>query len=157
MDNFYKNWLEKEKTETITISHFDTEVMMKKLFCFICSGFLFFSTPTVFAAQYDAPLLEDALYSVLFPQINVAIEKHYGKQKPYECPKIVSLKKMYSGTYLFQAVIEVTKYEAIGGKVLPPFEKIRITFNNDEGEWTVKKIDIKRLPDSTKLNCKKTM
>ncbi|MEH6975788.1 DUF3888 domain-containing protein [Bacillus pseudomycoides] len=130
---------------------------MKKLFCFICSGFLFFSTPTVFAEQYDAPLLEDALYSVLFPQINVAIEKHYGKQKLYECPKIVSLKKMYSGTYLFQAVIEVTKYEAIGGKVLPPFEKIRITFNNDEGEWTVKKIDIKRLPDNTKLNCKKTM
>ncbi|WP_459501075.1 DUF3888 domain-containing protein [Bacillus sp. C1] len=128
---------------------------MKRLFCFMCSGFLLFSNYTVFAERYDVPLLEDALYSVLFPQINVAIQKHYGKQKPYECPKIVSLKKMYSGTYLFQAVIEVTKYEAIGGKVLPPFEKIKITFDNDEGEWTVKKIEIKHLPKDTKLNCKK--
>nr|WP_235190059.1 DUF3888 domain-containing protein [Bacillus gaemokensis] len=130
--------------------------MMKKLFYFICSVFVLFSSPSVFAAQYDPPLLEDALYSVLFPQINTAIEKHYGKQKPYDCPKIVSMKKLYSGTYLFQAVIEVTKYESgIGGKILPPFEKISITFNNDEGEWTVTKVVVKRLPDNTKLNCKK--
>ncbi|KEK23681.1 DUF3888 domain-containing protein [Bacillus gaemokensis] len=129
---------------------------MKKLFYFICSVFVLFSSPSVFAAQYDPPLLEDALYSVLFPQINTAIEKHYGKQKPYDCPKIVSMKKLYSGTYLFQAVIEVTKYESgIGGKILPPFEKISITFNNDEGEWTVTKVVVKRLPDNTKLNCKK--
>ncbi|EEL51514.1 hypothetical protein bcere0022_11510 [Bacillus cereus Rock3-44] len=133
------------------------EVVMRKLFCLaLCSVFILFVSPAAMAAQYDVPLVEDALYSVLFPKINVAIEKHYGKLKPYDCPKIVSLKKTYSGTYLFQAVIEVTKYEAgIGGKVLPPFEKVSITFNNDEGEWIVQKIDIKRLPNGTKLNCKK--
>ncbi|KFM98915.1 DUF3888 domain-containing protein [Bacillus clarus] len=132
---------------------------MKKLFCLIiCSSFILFSSPVTFAAQYDAPLMEDALYSVLFPKINEAIEKQYGKLKPYDCPKIISLKKLYSGTYLFQAVIEVTKYESgIGGKVLPPFEKISITFNNDEGEWTVTKVIVKRLPNDTKLNCKKTI
>ncbi|MDM5154041.1 DUF3888 domain-containing protein [Bacillus sp. DX1.1] len=131
---------------------------MKKLFCFICSGFFLFSTPTVFAAQYTPPLLEDALYSVLFPQINAAIQKQYGKQKPYDCPKIVSMKKLYSGTYLFRTVIEVTKYESgAGGKILPPFEKVSITFENDEGEWSVKKIDVKRLPNDTKLNCKKVI
>ncbi|MBC6975649.1 DUF3888 domain-containing protein [Bacillus sp. Xin] len=130
---------------------------MRKLFCLaLCSVFILFVSPPAMAAQYDVLLVEDALYSVLFPKINVAIEKHYGKLKPYDCPKIVSLKKVYSGTYLFQTVIEVTKYEAgIGGKVLPPFEKVRITFDNDEGEWIVKKIDIKRLPNDTKLNCKK--
>ena len=61
---------------------------------------------------------------------------------------------MYSGTYLFQAVLEVTKYEHVGGKIVPPFEKVTITFNNEEGEWEVTKIIIKRLPNDTKLNCK---
>ncbi len=40
---------------------------------------------------------------------------------------------MYSGTYLFQASIEVTKYERVVGKIAPPFEKVTITFNNEEG------------------------
>lgn len=119
---------------------------------------MLFVSPSVSVAQYDAPLMEDALYSVLFPKMNEAIEKQYGKLKPFDCPKIISLKKLYSGTYLFQAVIEITKYESgIGGKVLPPFEKISMTFNNEEGEWTVTKISIKRLPNDTKLNCKKTI
>ncbi|MEH7216653.1 DUF3888 domain-containing protein [Bacillus toyonensis] len=131
---------------------------MRKLFYLImCSIFIRFASPSVSVAQYDAPLMEDALYSVLFPKINKAIEKQYGSLKPYQCPKIISLKKVYSGTYLFQTVIEVTKYEQIGGKIVPPFEKVTITFNNEEGEWEVTKIIVKRLPNDTKLNCKKTI
>ncbi|MGY1461178.1 DUF3888 domain-containing protein [Bacillus toyonensis] len=131
---------------------------MRKLFYLImCSIFILFASPSVSVAQYDAPLMEDALYSVLFPKINKAIEKQYGSLKPYQCPKIISLKKVYSGTYLFQTVIEVTKYERIGGKIVPPFEKVTITFNNEEGEWEVTKIIVKRLPNDTKLNCKKTI
>ncbi|MGE7889611.1 DUF3888 domain-containing protein [Bacillus cereus] len=131
---------------------------MRKLLYFIaCSSIIFFTSPSVSVAQYDAPLMEDALYSVLFPKINKAIEKQYGSLKPYQCPKIISLKKVYSGTYLFQAVIEVTKYERVGGKNVPPFEKVTITFNNEEGEWEVTKILVKRLPDNTELNCKKTI
>ncbi|QPW49535.1 DUF3888 domain-containing protein [Bacillus thuringiensis] len=131
---------------------------MRKLFYLImCSIFILFASPSVSVAQYDAPLMEDALYSVLFPKINKAIEKQYGSLKPYQCPKIISLKKVYSGTYLFQTVIEVTKYEQIGGKIVPPFEKVTITFNNEKGEWEVTKIIVKRLPNDTKLNCKKTI
>ncbi|EEL60602.2 DUF3888 domain-containing protein [Bacillus toyonensis] len=131
---------------------------MRKLFYLImCSIFILFASPSVSVAQYDAPLMEDALYSVLFPKINKAIEKQYGSLKPYQCPKIISLKKVYSGTYLFQTVIEVTKYEQIGGKIVPPFEKVTITFNNEEGEWEVTKIIVKRLPNDTELNCKKTI
>ncbi|EJR60300.1 hypothetical protein IIO_03659 [Bacillus cereus VD115] len=131
---------------------------MQKLFYLImCSIFILFASPSVSVAQYDAPLMEDALYSVLFSKINKAIEKQYGSLKPYQCPKIISLKKVYSGTYLFQTVIEVTKYEQIGGKIVPPFEKVTITFNNEEGEWEVTKIIVKRLPNDTKLNCKKTI
>ncbi|EJQ84336.1 DUF3888 domain-containing protein [Bacillus toyonensis] len=131
---------------------------MRKLFYLImCSIFILFASPSVSVAQYDAPLMEDALYSVLFPKINKAIEKQYGSLKPYQCPKIISLKKVYSGTYLFQTVIEVTKYEQNGGKIVPPFEKVTITFNNEEGEWEVTKIIVKRLPNDTKLNCKKTI
>ncbi|MES9690938.1 DUF3888 domain-containing protein [Bacillus toyonensis] len=131
---------------------------MRKLFYLImCSIFILFASPSVSVAQYDAPLMEDALYSVLFPKINKAIEKQYGSLKPYQCPKIISLKKVYSGTYLFQTVIEVTKYEQIGGEIVPPFEKVTITFNNEEGEWEVTKIIVKRLPNDTKLNCKKTI
>ena len=136
----------------------NTEVIMRKLLYFIaCSSVILFTSPSVSVAQYDAPLMEDALYSVLFPKINKAIEKQYGSLKPYQCPKIISLKKVYSGTYLFQTVIEVTKYEQIGGKIVPPFEKVTITFNNEEGEWEVTKIIVKRLPNDTKLNCKKTI
>ncbi len=136
----------------------NTEVIMRKLLCFIaCSSLIFFTSPSVSVAQYDAPLMEDALYSVLFPKINKAIEKQYGSLKPYQCPKIISLKKVYSGTYLFQASIEVTKYERVAGKIAPPFEKVTITFNNEEGEWEVTKVLVKRLPDDTKLNCKKTI
>ena len=40
---------------------------------------MLFVSPSVSVAQYDAPLMEDALYSVLFPKINKAIEKQYGK------------------------------------------------------------------------------
>ncbi len=135
-----------------------TEVIMRKLLYFIvCSSVILFSSPSMSVAQYDAPLVEDALYSVLFPKINKAIEKQYGNLKPYQCPKIIRLKKVYSGTYLFQAVIEVTKYEQIGGKIVPPFEKVTITFNNEEGEWEVTNIVVKRLPNDTKLNCKKTI
>ncbi|MGE7882413.1 DUF3888 domain-containing protein [Bacillus sp. NPDC094077] len=131
---------------------------MRKLFYFIvCSSVILFASPGVSIAQYDTPLMEDALYSVLFPKINKAIEKQYGSLKPYQCPKIISLKKVYSGTYLFRAVIEVTKYEQVGGKIVPPFEKVTITFNNEEGEWEVVKFSVKRLPDDTKLNCKKTI
>lgn len=134
------------------------EVIMRKLLYFIvCSSVILFASPSVSVAQYDAPLMEDALYSVLFPKINKAIEKQYGSLKPYQCPKIISLKKVYSGTYLFQAVIEVTKYERVAGKIAPPFEKVTITFNNEEGEWEVTKVLVKRLPDDTKLNCKKTI
>lgn len=129
---------------------------MKKICCFIVSCFILLGNPAPFLAEHEPLLLEDALYSVLFPRINEAIQKYYGKQKPYECPKIVSMKKMYSGTYLFRASIEIIKYEpGIGGKKLPPFEKVTITFENDDGEWTVKNIGVKRLPDNTKINCRK--
>ena len=43
---------------------------------------MLFASPSVSVAQYDAPLMEDALYSVLFPKMNEAIEKQYGKLKP---------------------------------------------------------------------------
>ncbi|MDM5192769.1 DUF3888 domain-containing protein [Bacillus hominis] len=131
--------------------------MRKLLYFIVCISFMLFASPSVSIAQYDAPLMEDALYSVLFPKINKAIEKQYGTLKPYQCPKIISIKKVYSGTYLFQAIIEVTKYEQVGGKILPPFEKVAITFNNEEGEWEVTKIIVKRLPNDAKLNCKKTI
>ena len=101
----------------------NTEVIMRKLLYFIaCSSVILFTSPSVSVAQYDAPLMEDALYSVLFPKINKAIEKQYGSLKPYKCPK-----------------------------------KVTITINNEEGEWEVTKISVKRLPNDTKLNCKKTI
>lgn len=136
--------------------HLYTEVMMKKLCSILFCSFVLLVNPVVSLAQYEPLLLEDALYSILFPQINKAIQNHYGKQKPYECPKLVTMKKKYSGTYLFYAVIEVIKYErGTGGQTLPPFERVRITFQNDEGEWEVKKLEVKRLPNDTELKCPK--
>ena len=47
------------------ISSNETEVMMRKLLYFIvCSSVMLFASPSVSVAQYDAPLMEDALYFV---------------------------------------------------------------------------------------------
>lgn len=136
--------------------HLYTEVTMKKLCSILFCSFVLLVNPVVSLAQYEPLLLEDALYSVLFPQINKAFQDHYGKQKPYACPKLVTMKKVYSGTYLFYTVVEVIKYErGPDGQKLPPFERVRITFQNDEGEWEVKKLEIKRLPNDVKLKCPK--
>ncbi|MFX3659558.1 MAG: DUF3888 domain-containing protein [Ectobacillus sp.] len=117
-----------------------------------------FWDPLHLQAQQSPEMLEDALYSVLFPQINRAIEKHYGTLKKYDCPKIVHMKKMYSGTYMFEAKIEVIKYEGrMDEPPGPPFDRVTITFNNEEGEWTVQHVSVQRLPDSTELNCRKPM
>ena len=57
----------------------NTEVIMRKLLYFIvCSSVILFASPSVSVAQYEAPLMEDALYSVLFPKINKAIENNMG-------------------------------------------------------------------------------
>jgi hypothetical protein len=112
--------------------------------------------PFTIQAQPSSAMLEDAFYSVLFPKINESIQNYYGIQKKYDCPKIVSMKKVYSGTYVFVTVIEVTKYEGPeDGQPKPPFDKVSITFNNEDGEWQVQKIKVTRLPDNTKINCRK--
>ncbi|GAA3327756.1 hypothetical protein GCM10020331_068980 [Ectobacillus funiculus] len=54
--------------------------------------------------------------------------------------KIVEMKKLYSGTYLFQSSIEVITYhQKPQGKPEPPFEKVRITFDNEQGGMGGKK------------------
>lgn len=127
---------------------------MKTILCAILFSAGLFFHPA--AAQQSPVLLEDALYSVLFPQINKAIEKQYGEEKKYDCPKIISMKKVYSGTYVFRTTIEIIKFEQQPGeKPRPPFDRVMITFNNEDGEWTVQAIKVQRLPDSTKLNCRK--
>ncbi len=85
----------------------NTEVIMRKLLYFIaCGSVILFTSPSVSVAQYDAPLMEDALYSVLFPKINKAIEKQYGSLKPYQCPKIISLKKCIAVHIYFKQVLK---------------------------------------------------
>ncbi|MFD3446200.1 DUF3888 domain-containing protein [Microbacteriaceae bacterium 4G12] len=127
---------------------------MKKIVCAMCLSVMICVQPVF--AEVSPTLIEDALYSVLFPQINQAIQKHYGIQKRYDCPKIVSLKREYPGTYVFEATIEVIKYEEpVDSKPQPPFDRILITFNNEEGEWMVKSMNVQRLPNNTKLTCQK--
>jgi hypothetical protein len=129
---------------------------MRKVMCTLFVTVSLFSHPTPFAAQQSSAMLEDALFSVLFPKINQSIEKYYSGLKTYDCPKIVSMKKVYSGTYVFKATIEVTKYEEpAGGKPQPPFDRVIINFSNEEGEWDVQSIKVQRLPDNTKINCRK--
>ena len=56
-----------------------TEVIMRKLLYFIvCSSVILFASPSVSVAQYDAPLMEDALYSVLFPKIIRQLKNNMG-------------------------------------------------------------------------------
>ncbi|MBO9128348.1 DUF3888 domain-containing protein [Bacillus sp. 165] len=119
-------------------------------------SFILTMAPFAVQAEPSFTMLEDAFYSVLFPKINEAVQQYYGMQKKYDCPTIVSMKKVYSGTYLFAATIEITKYE---GKEYeppkPPFDKVLITFSNKEGEWEVQTIKVVHLPDNTKVNCRK--
>lgn len=129
--------------------------MNKRMYAAVTCFFLYSSSPALASAP-SLPMLEDAFFSVLFPQINAEIQKSYGEQKKYDCPEIVEMKKLYSGTYLFQSSIEVITYnQKPQGKPEPPFEKVRITFDNEQGEWEVKSTKLTRLPDSTSLTCRK--
>ncbi|MCP8968664.1 DUF3888 domain-containing protein [Ectobacillus ponti] len=123
----------------------------------MCAALCLSASPCVQAAQ-SPDMLEDALYSVLFPKINMAVEKHYGRTQKYDCLKIASMKKVYSGTYVFQAEIELITFRAVpGGEPKPPFEKVTIPFNNEEGEWEAGPVKIQKLPDDTKLKCRKPL
>lgn len=129
---------------------------MTKRICVAVTCFFLYSSSAALASAPSFPMLEDAFYSVLFPQINEAIQKSYGEQKKYDCPKIAEMKKLYSGTYLFQSSIELITYnQKPQGKPEPPFEKVTITFDNEQGEWEVKSTKKTRLPDTTKLTCRK--
>ncbi|MDG4656869.1 DUF3888 domain-containing protein [Ectobacillus antri] len=124
---------------------------MKRLTILLCM--CLYSIPLQVNA--DA-MLEDAFFSVLFPKINGALEKRFGVLKKYDCPKIVSMNKMVNGTYLFRATLEVIVYEQQPGQEpKPPFQKVSINFNNEDGEWEAKELQVTSLPNSTKLTCRK--
>lgn len=87
-------------------------------------------------------LLEDLLFAKFFPDISRAMVVHYGESKQFMCPRIVDLKKRWSGSYLFEVTLEVETFE---GPHNPPHDLVTITFRNDERGWQVKQFTAKRL------------
>lgn len=91
--------------------------------------------PTANAApadQYSGEYYQDALLSLLFPSLNDAITKHYGKQMKYDCTTITKMKKLYPNSYVFSIEIQARKYEKI---VEPPYELLTASYDNRTGVY----------------------
>lgn len=79
----------------------------------------------------DVQLRDDVIIILLFPFIDKEIEKHYGEPKQFYNQRILKIKKLREGSYLFNVTVQVTTFE---GAHNPPYDLVTITFSNKVSE-----------------------
>ncbi|SMQ81647.1 Protein of unknown function [Bacillus sp. OV166] len=107
---------------------------MKKSLLILIACFTFFSYLPVKAetiTKNDVQLRDDVIINLLFPFIYKEIEKHYGEPKQFYNQKILKIKKLREGSYLFNVTVQVTTFE---GAHNPPYDLVTITFSNKVSE-----------------------
>lgn len=88
----------------------------------------------------DIQLRDDLILIMLYPSIQQELKKQYGEIKQNYCGKIIQIKRLPIGTYLFNVIVQVTTFEGAHG---PPNDLVTITFSNEKTiEWQA--IDFKR-------------
>ncbi|MDQ1144064.1 hypothetical protein QE429_000891 [Bacillus sp. SORGH_AS 510] len=109
---------------------------MKKSLLIIISCFTLFAYSPAKAATIandDVQLREDVIITLLFPFIYREIEKHYGEPKQFYNQRVLKIKKLREGSYLFNVTVQVTTFE---GAHNPPYDLVTITFSNkNEQDW----------------------
>ncbi|MFJ8235401.1 DUF3888 domain-containing protein [Ureibacillus sp. NPDC094379] len=81
--------------------------------------------------ENDVQLRDDLIYILLVPFIYKEIEKHYGEPKQFYNQRILKIKKLREGSYLFNVTVQVTTFE---GAHNPPYDLVTITFSNEDSE-----------------------
>ena len=81
--------------------------------------------------ENDVQLRDDLIYILLVPFIYKEIEKHYGEPKQFYNQRILKIKKLREGSYLFNVTVQVTTFE---GAHNPPYDLVTITFSNKVSE-----------------------
>lgn len=90
--------------------------------------------------ENDIQLRDDLILNLLYPSIQKELEKQYGEGKQFECQKIIQIKRLPVGTYLFNVTVQLITFEDAHG---PPNDLVTITFNNETSlDWHA--IDFKR-------------
>lgn len=117
---------------------------MKKRILILVTFLTLFSYSHVQAetvTKNDVQLRDDVILDLLFPSIDKALEKHFGKPKQYYCEQILQINKMVENkTYsYFNVTLQVTTFE---GAHDFPYDLVTITFSNKNSmEWRA--IDVK--------------
>ena len=116
---------------------------MKKSLLILLACLTLFSFSPVQAktvTENDIRLRDDLILNLLYPSIQKELEKQYGKGKQFECQKIIQIKRLPVGTYLFNVTVQLITFEDAHG---PPNDLVTITFNNETSlDWHA--IDFKR-------------
>ena len=116
---------------------------MKKSLLILLACLTLFSYSPVQAktvTENDIRLRDDVILNLLYPSIQKELEKQYGEGKQFECQKIIQIKRLPVGTYLFNVTVQLITFEDAHG---PPNDLVTITFNNETSlDWHA--IDFKR-------------
>lgn len=87
----------------------------------------------------DVQLRDEVIINLLYPFIYKEIEIHFGELKHFYNQRILKIKKLREGSYLFNVTVQVTTFE---GAHNPPYDLVTITFSNkDYADW--RSIDFK--------------
>lgn len=116
--------------------------MRKSLFILIACLTLFSYSPVKAetVTKNDVELRDDLIFILLYPSIQQELKKQYGEIKQNYCGKIIQIKKLPIGTYLFNVTVQVTTFEDAHS---PPHDLVTITFSNEKTiEWEA--IDFKK-------------
>ncbi|MDP4086122.1 MAG: DUF3888 domain-containing protein [Bacillota bacterium] len=127
---------------------------MKNSLLILIACLTFFSYSPVQAetvTKNDLQLREDLIFIMLYPSIQQELKKQYGEIKQNYCGKILQIKKLPIGTYLFNVTVQVTTFEGAHG---PPNDLVTITFSNEKSIES-QAIDFKRrrLKPNEKTKC----
>ncbi|MBA4493366.1 DUF3888 domain-containing protein [Paenactinomyces guangxiensis] len=98
-------------------------------------------------------LLEDTILALLFPEIEKAIEKHFGESKQFFCQDVLKITKKDPGSFLFRITTQVQTFE---GAHNPPYHLVTITFDNDGPGWgwNVREFKARQLAPGEKVKCR---
>lgn len=128
---------------------------MKKTLLILITFFIFFCTSLAQAETLtkkdEIRLREDLIFIMLYPSIQQELKKQYGEGKQIMCEKIIEIKKLPIGSYLFNVTVQVTTFE---GAHNPPNDLVTITFSNEKTiEWQTIDFKRKKLKPNEITNC----
>lgn len=130
---------------------------MKKSLLILIACFNLFSYTPVQAetvTKNDIQLRDDLILNLLFPSIDKALEKHFGKPKQYYCEQILQIKKEepYETYSYFNVTVQLTTFE---GAHDFPYDLVTITFSNKYSmEWQAIDVKSRRLKPNEIIECR---